>query len=213
MKNIVLYAPPAAGKGTQCELLKEKYNYKVLSIGEVLRNQRNPLTEVGRIIIETQDKGILTPDDVVANAIKEEFKKYQDQLLIIEGYPRNINQAKLLDTIFNNYVVINLDLDRKTAELRTLGRVNCDKCGKIYNINVKELSPKSEEICDICGNELKIRSDDNAKSFNTRYDVYETNAPLILEFYEQKGILYKIEVTTPEEVFNKICNIIESINE
>ena len=74
MKNLVLYAPPAAGKGTQCELLESVFGYKVLSIGQVLRNARSTETKIGRIIIETQDKGILTPDDIVAEALKNELK-------------------------------------------------------------------------------------------------------------------------------------------
>ena len=135
MKNLVLYAPPAAGKGTQCEMLEKNFGYKVLSIGQVLRNNRSTETEVGRKIIETQDKGILTPDDIVAEALKNELTKLDGEKICIEGYPRNIEQAKLLDTIFDNYVVINLYVDRDLAMKRTLGRVNCDKCHKIYNIH------------------------------------------------------------------------------
>ena len=189
MKNIVLYAPPAAGKGTQCELLVKNYGYKVLSIGQVLRDARNPETEIGRIIIETQDKGILTPDNIVADALKEELKKYVGMPIVIDGYPRNLDQAKLLDTILDNYIVINLDIEREIAMKRTLGRVTCSKCGKIYNIYSEDMKPTKEGICDICGAELSSRSDDNEASFNTRFDVYETNAPAIVDYYKQKGII------------------------
>ena len=213
MKNLVLYAPPAAGKGTQCELLKSKYNYKVLSIGQVLRNARDPQTEVGRAIIETQDKGILTPDNIVADALKLELEKYSNDAIIIEGYPRNINQARLLDNIFNDYIVINLKIDRDTAEKRTLGRLNCDNCGKIYNKFFVELAPKKDDICDVCGSILKTRSDDNEKSFKTRFDIYEINAPEILNYYHKKGILFPVDVTSPEEVFKNISSIIEDIKD
>lgn len=192
MKNIVLYAPPAAGKGTQCELLEKNFGYKVLSIGQVLRNNRSTETEIGRKIIETQDKGILTPDDIVAEALKNELKKFGDKKIIIEGYPRNIEQAKLLDTIFNNYIVINLYVDRGTAMKRTLGRRNCDKCHKIYNVYFEESKPFEEGICDICKEPLTNRTDDNEKSFNVRFDVYEENAPQILKFYGNKNILYRV---------------------
>ena len=166
MKNLVLYAPPAAGKGTQCEMLEKNFGYKVLSIGQVLRNNRSTETEVGRKIIETQDKGILTPDDIVAEALKNELTKLEGEKICIEGYPRNIEQAKLLDTIFDNYVVINLYVDRDLAMKRTLGRVNCDKCHKIYNIYFDEMKAKEEGICDICKEPLSSRSDDNETSFN-----------------------------------------------
>lgn len=203
MKNLVLYAPPAAGKGTQCELLEKDFGYKVLSIGQVLRNNRSTETEIGRKIIETQDKGILTPDDIVAEALKTELKKLEGEKIIIEGYPRNIEQAKLLDTIFSDYIVINLYIERDLAMKRTLGRVNCDKCKKIYNVYFDNMKPKNENICDVCGGSLSNRSDDNENSFNVRFDVYEENAPQILEYYESKNILYRINSGISKEYTNE----------
>lgn len=210
MKNLVLYAPPAAGKGTQCELLENNFGYKTLSIGQVLRNARSEETEIGRVIIETQDKGILTPDHIVAEALKEELKKYQDTPIIIDGYPRNIEQAKLLDTLLDNYIVINLSIDREIAKKRTLGRINCKECNKIYNIYFEEARPSKEGICDICGSELNSRSDDNENSFNTRFDIYEQNAPEILKYYKEKGILYIVQCENKkEDTYAKIEQIIK----
>ena len=210
MKNIVLYAPPAAGKGTQCEMLSSKYGYKVISIGQVLRNQRSNDTEIGRKIIETQDKGILTPDAIVVEALKNELKKYQNVPIVIEGFPRNINQAKLLDTVIDNYLVINLDIERDIAMKRTLGRVNCEKCGRIYNIYFDESKPKNKGICDECGNTLSSRSDDNETSFNTRFDVYEENAPEIINYYKEKGILYIVDSSHDKNIVSEdISKIID----
>ena len=193
MKNLVLYAPPAAGKGTVCEVLKDKYQYEVISIGTVPRNQRDENTEIGRIIIETQDKGILTPDDIVAKALRIELDKYKGKFIIIEGYPRNINQAKLLDTVLDNYIVINLSIERDIAMKRTLGRVNCPRCGKTYNVFFENMKPKEEGVCDECHSTLNVRTDDNEESFNVRFDVYEQNAPEILDFYDKKGILSVVD--------------------
>lgn len=209
MKNIVLYAPPAAGKGTQCELLIKNHDYEVISIGQVLRNARTPDTEIGRIIIETQDKGILTPDDIVAKALQNELKKYENKKIVIEGYPRNIDQAKLLDTILDNYIVINLDIERDIAMKRTLGRVNCSKCHKIYNVYFDEMAPKVENVCDECGSKLEARSDDNENSFNVRFDIYEVNAPSILKYYKDKGILYIVDSgISKEHTSNQVDKIL-----
>lgn len=210
MKNIVLYAPPAAGKGTQCEMLARDYGYNVISIGEVLRNQRNPETEIGRLIIKSQDEGVLTPDDIVVKALENELTKYSDEKIVIEGFPRNINQANLLDSIISDYIVINLDITRDIASKRSLGRLNCNNCGKIYNIYFDESKPKTEGVCDVCGSSLKLRSDDNIESFNKRFDVYESNAPDIIKYYSNKGILNIIDSSLNKDyVSQKIKEIIE----
>ena len=203
MKNIVLYAPPNAGKGTQCEYLVKKYGYEVLSTGQVLRNNRSPETEIGRIIIETQDSGVLTPDDIVAEALKNEIKKYEGKPVIIDGYPRNISQAELLDTILDNYIVINLYVDRDIAIKRGLGRLNCPGCGKIFNKFFEETKPKQENICDICGSSLEARADDTEASLNKRFDVYEENAKNVLKYYEDKNILYKVNAGISKEYTNE----------
>ena len=193
MRNLVLYAPPAAGKGTLCEQLEKDYGYSIISIGQVLRNNRNPETEVGRAIIETQDKGILTPDDIVAKALDIELKKYEGQPIVLEGYPRRIDQAKLLDTMLDNYSVIVLEIDREIAMKRALGRVTCSNCQKLYNIYDEVMMPKVEGICDECGAKLDVRSDDNEASFNQRFDIFEENAPEIIDFYKEKNLLHIID--------------------
>ena len=209
MKNLVLYAPPAAGKGTLCEFLKSNYDCEIISIGQVLRNNRSMDTEIGRIIIETQDKGILTPDNIVAEALKNELSKIKDKMIVVEGYPRNIEQARLLDTILNDYIVINLDLTREDAMKRTLGRLTCSGCGKIYSTYNKDMKPKKDGICDLCGKELKGRSDDNEKSFHVRFDVYEENAPAILDFYKSKNILYIVDSSrTPDYTRDQVLDIL-----
>ena len=209
MTNLVLYAPPAAGKGTLCEFLKENYDCEVISIGQVLRNARSNDTEIGRIIIETQDKGVLAPDNIVAAALKNELQKINNKMIVIEGYPRNIDQAKLLDTILSNYIVINLDLKREDAVKRALGRLTCSGCGKIYSIYNEDMKPKKDGICDICGQELKGRSDDNEKSFHVRFDVYEENAPEILKYYEEKKILHVVDSShSPENTCNQVLEIL-----
>ena len=189
MKNLVLYAPPAAGKGTQCEILIEKYGYKHISTGELLRAEIAKKTELGDKINDIISKGELVSDDIITELLKNAMKELNGDLFILDGYPRNIEQAKVLDTILTNYVVINLDIDRELAKKRTLGRVGCKNCGKIYNIYFDETKPKEEGICDECGASLDARSDDNEASFNVRFDIYEQNAPAILDYYKEKGIL------------------------
>ncbi len=210
MRNLVLYAPPAAGKGTLCEKLEKDYGYSIISIGQVLRNNRNPETEIGKAIIETQDKGILTPDDIVAKALAIELKKYTGKPIVLEGYPRNISQAIALDKVLNNYSVIVIQISREEAMKRALGRVTCSNCHKIYNIYDKALSPKKEGICNECGAKLDIRSDDNEESFNKRFDIYEENAPTIIDYYQNKNILHLVDGSvTKDDIYNQVKEIIK----
>ena len=210
MKNIILYGAPAAGKGTMCELLVERLGYKHISIGQVLRDQRSTETEIGRIIIETQDKGVLTPDNIVAEALKAELAKYAGQPVVLDGYPRNISQAHTLDTMFDNYVVMNIEVSEETALKRTLGRVNCPKCGRIYNIYT-DMKPKQENTCDDCGCELKGRSDDNEESFNVRINTYLANMETVLDYYKKKDALYIIpSYESKEETYADIKKILDS---
>lgn len=210
MKNIILYAPPAAGKGTQCEFLEKTYGYKVISIGQVLRNNRSMDTEIGRAIIETQDKGILTPDNIVFGALKNELEKLGKSNIVIEGFPRNIDQAKLLDELVDNYIVINLALDRDVAMKRSLGRLNCNKCGHIHNIYFDNMKPTKDGICNNCGATLEVRSDDNADSFNKRFDVYEENKDAILEYYKEKDVLFIVDSNKDkDEISSDIAKLIK----
>ena len=210
MRNLVLYAPPAAGKGTICEKLEQDYGYSVISIGQVLRNNRNPETEIGKIIIKTQDEGILTPDDIVAKALALELEKYEGKPIVLEGYPRNIKQAKALDNILKDYGVIVLQITREEGKKRALGRVTCSNCHKIYNIYDEVLSPKKEGVCDNCGAKLDIRSDDNEESFNKRFDVFEENAPVIIDYYKEKGILHLVDGNkSQEECYHEVKEIID----
>ncbi len=213
-KNIILYAPPAAGKGTICEDLQKVYGYEVISIGQVLRNARDPKTEVGQKIITCQDQGILVPDDIVGIALQAELKKFQDKPFVLDGYPRNIDQAHVLDNILTNYIVINLNVDRELAGKRTLGRATCTGCGKIYNIYFEEKKPKQEGICDVCNSTLDVRQDDNANAFKVRFDIYENNAPEILDYFEKKGVLYKVDAGHSSEVTRQqVDKILEEGNE
>ena len=153
--NIIFIAPPAAGKGTQSFLLEEKYNYKHISTGDLLREEITKKTELGANIESIISKGELVSDEIITTLLKNELKKLKHQKFILDGYPRNIAQAETLENIFNelnieNYGTIYLSLDEETATKRALGRIVCSKCGASYNTYFKNLMPKEDGICDKC---------------------------------------------------------------
>lgn len=206
MKNIILYGAPAAGKGTQCELLIERLGYKHISTGELFRSLDDS-TEFNRSIHERIAKGMLIDDETTATLVKNRLNEL-DGPVVLDGFPRTLNQAKLLDTFFDNYVVMNIEVSEQTALERTLGRVNCPKCGRIYN-TYTSMKPKKENTCDDCGCELKGRSDDNEESFKVRFNTYLANVESVLNYYKEKNLLYIIpSYESKEETYAHIKEIL-----
>ena len=213
MKNIIFIAPPASGKGTQSEILVNEYGYNHISTGDLLREKQNDGTELGLKIKNLLATGALVDDDIVTELLKEKFSKI-DGPFILDGYPRNINQANILNNLLDELnkkidVVIYLNVDKITAMKRALGRISCKNCGKIYHKYNEVMKPITEGICDICNGELVGRSDDNEESFKIRFDTYVENTKPLLDFYKNEGKLVVIEKNeTPEETFNEVKKVI-----
>lgn len=214
MKNIIFIAPPAAGKGTMSEILEEKYGYAHVSTGELLRDGRKDGTERAKIIIEAQDSGGLVPDYIVDELLKERLQKDDCKKgFILDGYPRSLDQANKYDKILSEInvdlgVVIYLDTPRELLEKRITGRRLCPKCNSTYNILTGVNTPKVENTCDKCGEELYQRSDDNTESFNARYQTYLDKTYPLLDYYEKKNVLHRIKSVDIDNTMKEIEAII-----
>ena len=216
MKNIMFIAPPAAGKGTQAELVVEKYHIPHISTGDILREIAKEDSEIGKYVQETLASGGLVKDDITYQLIEDRLNKDDCKKgFIIDGFPRNIDQAyqydKILDKLgyeVGNVILINID--KKTLEKRITGRRICEKCNSIYNINDVNSSPKKESICDNCGGKLYQRTDDNLESFNTRYETYQNKTEPIIKHYKDMGVLKEVDGNdTIENIFKSIDKIIK----
>jgi adenylate kinase len=209
MKNIILYGAPAAGKGTQCELLVREYGYKHISMGQLFRDLDDS-TELNREIHEKISKGILIDDETTAKLLQAKLAELGNAAVVLDGFPRTLNQAKILDKFFSNYVVINIEVEEQVALERTLGRVSCPKCGKIYN-KYSEMKPKNANLCDNCNVELQGRSDDNEESFKVRFNTYLNNVQGLLDYYRKQNCLYIIKShDKKEDTFADVKNILDS---
>ena len=216
MKNIIFIAPPAAGKGTQAKLVSQEYNIPHISIGEIMRNARNPETEIGRIIIKCQDERTLVPLDITLKLIKDRLSQSDcNNGYILDGFPRSIEQAHEYNKILKELnkeigVVIFMDIDKETALKRTLSRVICPTCGETYNLLIENLKPKKENTCDKCGNNLKVRSDDNEKTFIKGFETYINSTVDLIDYYQNLGCLYKLNVKdkSVEEVFEEVKRVL-----
>ena len=200
MKNIIFIAPPAAGKGTQSKLVSEEYNIPHISTGDLLREEIAKGTDLGKSIKEDMDKGNLVSDEVITTLLKNRITSPDAKNgYILDGYPRNIAQAKTYDNLLNelNYdkgVVIFFDIDKERALKRTLSRIICGNCGSSYNLIVEDLKPKKENICDRCGHELRTRDDDTEEVFIHRFDTYMNSTKELIDYYDKLGLLHRIEV-------------------
>lgn len=211
MKNIIFIAPPAAGKGTQSDLLVKKYGYTHISTGDLLRSEIAKQSEIGKNIKELMDSGNLISDEIVSKLLKDKLSSL-DGPFILDGYPRNLTQIGMLDKILKEInkkidLVIYLDVPYDILINRVLLRLSCPKCSRSYHkINLK---PKKEWICDDCQVELVSRSDDTEETFKNRYQTYIDNTSPLLNYYKEKNMLEIIDSTDLDETFNRIEKVIK----
>ena len=210
MKNIILLAPPAAGKGTLAKNLKEKYGYVHLSTGDMLRERANE----NKKMKEELEKGHLISDDLVYEAVESKLNKLANTNYILDGFPRNLDQANWYNCYLkeNNKelgIVIYLDVDKNILEKRILSRLICPKCYTSYSTINKKLFPKNEGICDICGSTLENRADDNIESFNKRYNIFINRTSKLLDFYKSLNVLERITEVDLDKVFEKASEVIK----
>ena len=199
MKNIVLIAAPGGGKGTLSKDLSDKYGYTHISTGDLLREQVAKGGKLGKEIKKVQEAGGLVSNEIVYKALENKLKDSAcDNGYILDGFPRNIEQARDYDNILKRSkrdlgIVLVLDIPKEDLIERVTGRYSCKDCGEIHNIYSKELYPRKKGKCNKCGGNLIQRKDDNLESFEKRYQTYlESTAPLI-DFYKEKGVLYVID--------------------
>lgn len=205
MKNLILIAAPGAGKGTLSNDLLEKYDYVHISTGDLLREQVAKGDELGQKIQEYQVAGKLVPSEIVYEALEKKLSDPAcDNGYILDGFPRNLEQAKEYDNILEKSgrdlgVVISLEIPKEDLIKRITGRFTCKDCGEIHNIYSEDLKPVKEGVCNKCGGELTQRKDDNLESFEVRYQTYlESTAPLI-DYYKEKGVLHVINSSKGHE--------------
>ena len=189
MKKIVLLGPPGCGKGTQSKLLIEKANFVQLSTGDLLRLETSNNSDLGRKVKHLMDSGELVPDDVVIDIIVKKVEENKNKNIVFDGFPRNLNQAEVLDSSLENVSVkldhaIFFEIDFKILEKRIKNRI----------IETKE----SEK-----------RKDDNSETLLNRIAVFKSSTLPIVNYYEDKGIISKIDgMRKVNEVYDQITKII-----
>jgi len=184
--NIIFLGMPGSGKGTQAELLAQKLNIPIVSTGNCFRKNIKDETELGLKVKNILAEGDLVPDKITFEMLKKEIESTDiSDGLILDGYPRSIKQAELLEEILNIDVVLNIELSEDQVLLRIGGRRTC-KCGETYHIKFNP--PKQENICDKCGQELYIRDDAQEEAIKNRLKVYNEQTSPLIDFYKEQII-------------------------
>lgn len=207
--RIIFIAPPAAGKGTQSNLLSNELNIEHISTGDLLREEiKNGNKELQSII----ESGNLVNDEMILSILSKKISNLDSYIL--DGFPRTINQAISLDELLKSKnekidYVIYLSLDKETAKKRILGRVSCPRCGSVYNTMIDGMNSKILMVCDNCNSQLTKRIDDTEETLNKRYDTYIKETEPLIQYYKDKGDLYQIDSSRDTmTVYNDIKNLI-----
>jgi adenylate kinase len=181
MTNIIFIGPQGSGKGTQAKILAEKLNIPHISTGDLFRGlTKGPLKEE---VDANINQGKLVPDELTVKILKQRISNPDCKKgFILDGFPRNLDQAKLLDNIAKIDKVIEINISDKLAIERISSRISCKKCGAVYNTITNP--PNKENICDQCQNELYRRADDNPEAIKKRLETYHKETKPILKKYQ-----------------------------
>ena len=190
--NLILMGAPGAGKGTQSEVISEKFNIPAISTGDILRGAIKNETELGKVAKSYMDAGQLVPDEVVIGLIKDYLAGDACKNgFILDGFPRSIPQAEALDALGVKIdAVVTLEVPDQVIVERMSQRRMCPDCGASYHLTFKP--SKDNKTCDKCGAELYIRKDDAPETVLARLTTYHAQTEPLETYYEKKGILKRI---------------------
>ncbi len=208
--NVVLLGAPGVGKGTIAKKLSEYFRMPHISTGDILRANIRDNTPLGAKAKEFVDSGRLVPDELVKEMVKTTLDgEGMGEGFFLDGYPRNVAQAKALKAFSIIDKVINFVAPKKVIIERLSGRRTCRKCGAIYH--VRNIPPKKENACDKCGSELYQRSDETPDVIMERLSVYQEETEPLIDFYRNEEILSDIDATKKvDEIFNQCIEVLKN---
>lgn len=207
--KIVLIGPPGSGKGTYATRLSQLLQVPHFSTGDLVREEVNLETKLGRMIRSFVEKGELVPDEVINDLVKQRLKEAEGGF-ILDGYPRTMGQAEFLSSLTQLDAVVYLNVPDEVIVERLSTRIICEKCGAIYN--EKYLKPKNPGICDRCGGPLRKRKDDEPKVILERLKVYRRDTMPLIKYFQSKKLLKKITIREVAPPPDKIAlEIVEKV--
>ncbi|MGM5480858.1 MAG: adenylate kinase family protein [Nanobdellota archaeon] len=216
--KLVIIGPPGSGKGTISELIEDKLSIPHISTGDMLRDHIDAGDEVGLEIKDKVEHGKLIPDDITEEIIRGRLSEVDVcKKFLLDGFPRDLEQAKFLSHITGLDGVIIVDLDDETIVNRLSQRRICEDCDEGYHLRFK--APEKEGVCDKCGGKLVRRKDDEPEVIRDRLHTYHEKTAPVLEFFEQKCVP-SLEIpgdfnlkTESDQIIDQIVQWQESLRE
>ena len=211
--RLVLLGPPGAGKGTQAHGLVERYGATLIGTGDILRAHVQNDTELGREARSFMEAGELVPDRVILDMVMESLNAARNGF-ILDGFPRNVPQARALEGALEQSgqpltAVLAFRLAEDLAVRRLVGRRECSRCHRVYNVEFK--APRVQDICDVCGGELVQREDDKESTVRRRIQVYRESTAPLLRFYADRGLLREVDAHgTQQQVAGRAIQAIDA---
>lgn len=190
---VILLGPPGCGKGTQARELSRSFGLVHLSTGDMLRSTAADDSELGRTVRAVMDAGKLVSDDLICRIVAERIAATGlDKGLVLDGFPRTLEQARFLSTALGDHKVIalNLQVSRDILLRRILGRLTCPACGESYNLFFR--APRAEGVCDLDGAQLKRRADDDETVIRERLVQHENETQPLVEHFRRMNVLEDI---------------------
>ncbi len=206
--NIVLLGPPGTGKGTIAQFLQKNYGFQQLSTGDLLRREAAAGSELGKKVEPIMKSGALVSNELVAEIVASNLAKLKGQSIVLDGFPRNMEQAGLFEKIMKQHKVkidmaLNIDSSKETVVRRLSARRQCQKCNRIYGENLPSKVPGQ---CDACQANLFQRADDQPEVIGKRFAIYLESAGPLLEYYKKGGILQSVDGNkSVEDVFKQVA--------
>ncbi len=216
-KELIFLGPPACGKGTQTDKLAKYFGFPHVDTGSLLRAEMKSDSENGKIAKQYVEKGLLVPASLVGDIIKSRLSQEDCKNgFILDGFPRSLEQAEILEQIKKDidgdnqvdFRATYFEVDTEKLITRIVNRRSCPKCGEIYNLKTKP--PKTEGKCDVCGVELTQRKDDNEETAKARFDTYFKETSPLIDYYKNKNVLGSINADgTIDEVWERLLKVVE----
>ena len=204
--KFVFLGPPGAGKGTQATRMAEQFDLEHASTGDIFRAAVAEESELGQTVQSYLDGGKLVPDELTSRVVEEMVLERHDDF-ILDGFPRTVRQAELLDEMLDERDedldgVLYFELSEEDAIERLTGRLVCSGCGKNYHRTF--MPPEKEGVCDECGGELHSRSDSSEEIVRKRLEEYDRKTRPLVPYYEERGLLETVDASADPDTVSQL---------